>query len=79
MVNPIWQLENSKWRIENGKQVYRLENGYLTFFSIAGYKSEVEIQKFKMADPTWWIENTENRPECENVHLGIFLYFCLRI
>ena len=55
------ELQNSKWRIQNGgyisanSQFFRncAETWYMGVFGVADYESGVRIVKFKMADPRW--------------------------
>ena len=52
------KFRNSKWRIQYGgkkynKFVYSKKIRYSIIFEVADYESELEFQKFEMADPIW--------------------------
>ena len=58
ITNPSSKIRNSKWRIQDGWQKFKKsldwdDIRYSGVFRVADYKSELTIQKFKMADRIW--------------------------
>ena len=56
VTNLTSKLRNPKWRIQYGRSKFTKlvdpdKTPYSRAFGLAGYESELEIQKFKMADP----------------------------
>ena len=54
LFNPFVGRENSTKSAQSGRKIFYPENLYPGGFEGADYESELEIQKFKMADPIWW-------------------------
>ena len=60
-MNLHWKCRNSKWRIQYGRPEWKNlldydKNEYSEVIGIADSESSLQISKFKMAYPIWWIE-----------------------